>query len=162
MSVQSKLSTLKPQRSTNSLILLMAVFILSGLGRSELELTTSLPHVFSPWQHFSRAVSPTKTLNQVCPKVNAILKSAFHPTLHPFCTSRPRAAAEKPGKGMWSIANLRGWRQRQRRQLNISLAYIATLGTKLYSPGRESMYFMKITASTRSALCFSFSPHACA
>lgn len=91
---------------------------------NSIKLTTSFSHVFS-WQHFSRAVSLTKTLIQVYPKVNALLRSTFHPPQHLSCTSRLPAAAGKPGKGLWSIASLWGWRQRQRRQSDEhSLAYM--------------------------------------
>lgn len=116
-------------------------------------------HVFS-WQHFSSSVSPTETVNPICPKVNALLRSAFHSAQHLSCPSRCPAAAEKPGKGIWRIAKLWGWRQGQRRQsAEHSLAYMLPFGTKLYSPGWESMYFMKIIALTKPALSFSLSSH---
>lgn len=41
------------------------------------------------------------------------------------------------------------------------LGMYATLGTKLSSPGWESMYFMKTIALSRSAVSFSLSSHAC-
>lgn len=134
MSIQNKLSSFKilklykqPYPAYVSIYILWVV-----------QKWTQAHHLFFTfvvlWQHFTRAVSPMKTLIQVYPKVNALLISSFHPPQHFSCPSRPPAGAGKPGKGMWSIANLWGWRQRQRRESDEhSLAHMLPLAPD-YSP----------------------------